>query len=218
MGKKNAKGATTSKDQRTMQRLRKAMKELGKAYERGEKIAEKCPQGKHYGAKWVEAEAARRKINADTVRKLRQLVSPKEGFTPKQWKDLIALCTARKFPLGLSTVFRILPVPKKDDERDRFLREVVKNRWPRARVAAEIRRRYDSRRQGDRVPKVPDDVEDALVELAARAYHFRRWCLVFVDAAEALGKRAREKFLRGLDAELDQIRQEVKDRAKVKKR
>ena len=193
-------------------KVQKAIERLWEAYEVGKQITENCPMGGRYGAGLIDGEARRHGINPDTARKLRQFVDPKQGFTDSELKDLIALSGQHDYPLAISTVFRLFPVPKRGGERKQFIRELISGRWKRARVAAEIRRRYESQRPGDRVPRIPVGYENALVELQDKAFHFRRWCIEFVDASkQRAGKQGAQRALQAVNKVLDAIHAAVKE-------
>ena len=197
-------------------KVQKAIERLWEAYEVGKQITENCPMGGRYGAGLIDGEARRHGINPDTARKLRQFVDPKQGFTDSELKDLIALSGQHDYPLAISTVFRLFPVPKRGGERKQFIRELISGRWKRARVAAEIRRRYESQRPGDHVPRIADDFNDASVELQNRAFQFRRWCVEFVEARrQKAGSRGAQRAQRAVEAVLDAIRDAVQARADV---
>ena len=191
-------------------KVQKAIERLWEAYEVGKQIAEHCPMRGRYRAGLIEGEAKRHGINPDTARKLRQLVEPQQGFTEPELKKLVTLCEKHDYTIAVSTVFRLFPIPKQGGERERFLGEIAEGRWKRARVAAEIRRRYESQRPGDRVPRIPAGYENARVELQDKAFHFRRWCIAFVDAdGQRLGKQGTERAIRAVKKELETIRKAV---------
>ena len=195
-------------------KVQKAMERLWEAYEVGKQIAENCPMGGRYRAGLIEGEAKRHRVNPDTARKLRQLVSPEYGgFTKSQLDDLVSLCEKRDYAVAISTLFRLFPVPRQGGERKRFLDEIVEGCWKRARVAAEIRRRYESQRPGDHVPRIAGAFDDALVELQEKAFHFRRWCIEFIDTRkQRAGKQGAKQALRVVNEVLDTIRTAVEEK------
>ena len=164
---------------RSLSQVRRGNEELRKAYEQGLEIQERCPL--YADELTLRREAAERKTNLDTLRKLRQLVDPKRGgYTRDELAELCRQCMRGGHPISRSVLFQLLRI-QDTAERAKFAERLIKERWKRQRVNVEIRKRFGARRSGGRKRKLPIAVPDAMAALDGMCRDWLRWCAQLED-------------------------------------
>ena len=153
-------------------KVEKGIEHVRKAHSTGQEILEACPRGKKrreiYRKKLVQKQAESLGLSEELGRKARQLAS---GYTEPELKNLFALCREHHYVLGVSIVNKFLTIPKTKSQRAKFQEEAVKKNWTRARISAELRKRFGTRQKGGKKVKIAPDLEDALLQLEDWAYH-----------------------------------------------
>ena len=155
----------------SLSEVQEAIKEVREVYRIGGKILKTCPIKGNYGKKLIQKQAAVHGLNEDLARKARQLADGDRGYTKEELEALFDLCLEHGYVLGISVVHKFLTVPKVNKQRVGFQEEAIKGHWTRSRIAAELRQRFGTRRQGGKKVKIPADLEGALSVMEEWAHH-----------------------------------------------
>ena len=161
----------TAEPRGSIAEVRTAFTRVRRAYGLGKKILKACPTEGTYGKKLIEEQAAKYKLNPDLARKARQMADAVNGYTKEELDTLFALCLEHGYVLGVSVVHKFVSVPKAEGQRIEFQEEAIQGHWTRARIAAELRRRFGTRRQGGRKAKIPEDRQGFLLAVEDWAHH-----------------------------------------------
>jgi hypothetical protein len=161
--------------------VKAAVEKIREFYALGREIPPKLAHKQTYHQGVIRAEAQRRHINEDTLRKARQFADPVEGYTREELKELCDLIKRvqpeqdeRKAIFRRTHVIRLLSVRSKRRRRA-LQREAILGGWSTAALEAEIAKRFGTRRHGGRRRRIPPDPGDLLVQLEAMCEGWRRW-------------------------------------------
>jgi hypothetical protein len=157
------------------QKVEAAINGIRKAWALGRKIRAGCGMRAGRGERLIVRMAGRHHIGEDLARKLRQIADPQAGYGRQELERLLRLCRRHGRPLGISHLSKFVTI---GDKRMRagFQREAIRGGWSRARIQAELLRRFGYRRRGGRRRRITDDPEVLLMGLVALCNTWRRWC------------------------------------------
>jgi len=175
-------------------RVGAAVKAIRDFHALGRSLPKKQPHKEAYDQGSVDAEAGKRGINPDTVRKARQFADPAAGYTPAEVNDLCRLIIAVQpgqddgyAVFGRTHLIRLLSVKKQ--YRAGLQEAAVRGGWSTGELEAQIASRYGSRRDGGRKRRLPTDVLGLLTQVERLCEGWRRWvALVSADRERQEGK------------------------------
>jgi hypothetical protein len=172
-----------------------AVKAIREFYALGRSLPKKQAHRDAYDQGTVEAEAKKRGINPDTVRKARQFADAVAGgYTPAEVNDLCRLIAAVQpgqddgdAVFGRTHIIRLLSVKKQF--RASLQEAAVRKGWSTGELEARIAARYGSRRDGGRKRRLPSDALGLLTQVERMCEGWRRWvALVTPDPERPEGK------------------------------
>lgn len=161
-------------------RVEEAIEKIEEFYTLGGKIPAKQPYRKTYAHGVIKAEAGRRGVSDDMIRKARSFADQAEGYALGELKELKRLVRrvqpghdVTKGVFGKTHVIRLLGVPK--HRRAALQRRAIEEGWSTAELEAEIARRFGTRRAGGRRRKIPGRVDEVLTQAERLCEAWRRW-------------------------------------------
>jgi len=179
------------------------MKEL---FALGLEIAPKATTQAAYGRNVIQAEAERRKLKPETIRRARQLADPVDGYTAEELRELCRhiaqIHPGQDDDLAVFTcshLVRLLSIRPKS-RRIVLQQKVIEQGWSTARLEAEIAARYGTRRAGGKRRRIPRDVVGLLIQIEAMTESWRRW--MGLVRQEGNGNGQRQAVLADLPAEI----------------
>ena len=178
-------------------RVTAAIKTIREFHALGRSLPKKTSHKDGYGAGMVDAEARKRGVNPDTVRKARQFADPVTGYSRE---ELVKLCLVlrevqttqdrSKASFTRSHIVRLLSVQKR--ERAELQNEAILNGWSTAELDSQIATRYGIRRDGGRRRRIPADETGRLANLEQMCESWRRWVdLATVNTQRSIRKTSR---------------------------
>jgi hypothetical protein len=157
-----------------------AVKAIRDFYALGRSLPKKQPHKHAYDQGTIDAEARKRGISPDTVRKARQFADPVAGYTPGEVNELCRLITAVQFRqgddyavFGRTHLIRLLSVKK--HLRAGLQETAIRDGWSTGELEAQISARYGSRRDGGRKRRLPSDALGLLTQVERLCESWRRW-------------------------------------------
>lgn len=171
-----------------------AVKAIRDFYALGRSLPRKQAHKDAYDQGTVDAEAKKRGINPDTVRKARQFADPTGGYTPAEVNDLCRLISKVQpgqddgdAVFGRTHVIRLLSVPK--HRRAGLQEAAIRGGRSTGELEARIAAKYGSRRDGGRKRRLPSDALGLLAQAERLCESWRRWvALVTPDPELPEGK------------------------------
>ena len=171
-----------------------AVRAIRDFYALGQSVPKKQAHKDAYDQGTVDAEAKKRGINPDTLRKARQFADAAGGYTPGEVNDLCRLISTVQpdqddgdAVFGRTHLIRLLSVPK--HRRAALQEAAVRGGWSTGELEARIAARYGSRRDGGRKRRLPSDALGLLTQAERFCESWRRWVgLLSPDPEQLKGK------------------------------
>lgn len=191
-----AAGAGQSNQQRDAvaetrkQKVEGAIKAIKDFHTLGVSLPEKQDHKDAYDQGTIEAEAKKKGISGDTLRKARQFADPKEGCTASELRELVKFIREvqpdqddKLAVFSKTHIIRLVSVPKR--RRLSLQKKAIEEGWSTAKLETEIATRYGTRRSGGRKGHVPRDAIGLLTQIEKMCETWRRWLAeVTPDATE----------------------------------
>jgi hypothetical protein len=178
MGKRNStqKAAVA----REISDVEKANNAIREAHRLGQKINAKIgPWAAHGAMKEVAVEFG---VTPEKARKLRQIA---EVYTEAELEALLSWCTFYDRAIGVSYLYKIVSIPKDEDQRTKFEEEMLAEGWSYAEIDRRIQARFGRRREPQKRRRVPGDKLGLVSMIESESYSWGRWLR---DVLEKAGK------------------------------
>jgi hypothetical protein len=154
--------------------VEQAIREIREYHAVGRRSLDLVPEKGGHGRGEIPAQAADLGWNETKLRKARQFAHPETGYSPEDLAQLFRQLRQHRPVFGTAMIGLLVTVPKKR-ARAELQRRAIEGNWSVAELAAELKRRYGSRRQAGRRRSVPTDPDRLLVQIEEMADSWQRW-------------------------------------------
>ena len=177
------------KQQRVDAKVERAVKAIRKAHADGCKflVTSGKERIRRKGAKIPEV-AAKRGIRRDAVERARQFA---QIFKLPVINQLCSECRDHNFPLGVSLIYRVLPLGDAEKCME-VLRRAMRKGWTQRRLVAEIHKRPGAKSHTGRPRAMPKSPTEACRQIVIRVAPVMRW---LEDVKTSLGGKLDEDQL-----------------------
>lgn len=172
-----------------------AIQQLRNYHRLGSEIRDSLPAGRAYNERVVERQAEARGLSTGTIRKLRTLADPEQGYGQAELEELCCLFREHGCAPRISIVYKFLSVPKDRDQRAEFQQQVIEGHWKRPRVDQELRKLFGGRRRsGGKRKRIPDDPGNVLAQIEGMCFAWARFCTQLAEKDRGLSAKVKRRL------------------------